>query len=191
MGSRRTGWLGGALPLVLLLACFAWSAPAHAHAGFVGGDPGSEEILSKSPGQIRLTFSEPVEAEFDPVQVTGPDGERVDGEDARVSPEDARVIEASLEDLQPGTYRVEYRVTSVDGHVISDGYEFQVSEPLEGTTPDPSAAQTTGELTRETLPETEPASGESAPFGNYALAGLLVLGLAALGVFVVRSRGRL
>ena len=84
--------------------------------------------LSESPERLRLTFTEPVPAEFDPVEVTGPGG------DARVAPEDDRVVEAGLEALPAGTCTVEYRVTSIDGHVISDSYEFAVMPPAEETT---------------------------------------------------------
>ena len=183
------------MSVVLLLACLVYSgAPASAHAGFVGGDPGSGEILSKGPGTVRVTFNEPVEAEFDPLRVTGQDGERVDGEDARVSTEDARVVEASLGELTSGTYTVEYRVTSVDGHVIAGDYEFEVSSPAEETAQETSAEPTAvepapQETTGRTLPETEPASEESGPLGSYALIGLLVLGLAVAAVIATRRSG--
>jgi hypothetical protein len=146
---------------------------------------------------VRVTFNEPVEAEFDPLRVTGQDGERVDGEDARVSTEDARVVEASLGELTSGTYTVEYRVTSVDGHVITGDYEFEVAAPVEETTQpaqetsaEPTAVEPAPqETTGRTLPETEPASEESGPLGSYALIGLLVLGLAVAAAIATRRSG--
>jgi hypothetical protein len=56
------------------------------------------------PERVELRFSEPVEAEFDPVVVRAADGARVDAHDARVDPEDARIVLADLESVPRGTY---------------------------------------------------------------------------------------
>ena len=105
-----------------MLAVFGWQqwcSPALAHAT-LRESPASGASLRGTPEQVRLRFSEPVDAEFDPVRVFDAEGERVDEDDARVDPEDARVLPAGLEDLPQGSYRVEWRVTSVDGHVVED-----------------------------------------------------------------------
>ena len=80
--------------------------------------------MSKPPERVELRFSEPVEAEFDPVVVRGAGGARVDAHDARVDPEDARVVLADLERVPRGTYTVKWRVTSIDGHVVEGRYAF-------------------------------------------------------------------
>ncbi len=49
----------------LLLAC----VPALAHANLVGATPPQGGEVSKPPEQVELRFSEPVDAEFDPVVV--------------------------------------------------------------------------------------------------------------------------
>jgi methionine-rich copper-binding protein CopC len=51
------------------------------------------------PERVELRFSEPVEAEFDPVVVRAADGVRVDAHDARVDPDDARIVLADLHAL--------------------------------------------------------------------------------------------
>jgi methionine-rich copper-binding protein CopC len=51
------------------------------------------------PERVELRFSEPVEAEFDPVVVRAADGARVDAHDARVDPEEARIVLADLESV--------------------------------------------------------------------------------------------
>ena len=78
------------------------------------------------PERVELRFSEPVEAEFDPVVVRAADGARVDAHDARVDPEDARVVLADLESVPEGSYTVKWRVTSIDGHVVEGRYDFAV-----------------------------------------------------------------
>jgi hypothetical protein len=82
--------------------------------------------VSKPPERVELRFSEPVDAEFDPVVVRAAGGARVDAHDARVDPEDARVVLADLERVSEGSYTVKWRVTSIDGHVVEGRYGFAV-----------------------------------------------------------------
>src|SRR5688572_32015240 len=106
----------------LVLAC----APALAHANLVEASPPPGGEVSKPPERVELHFSEPVDAEFDPVVVRAAGGARVDGHDARVDPEDARVVLANLQKLPEGSYTVKWRVTSIDGHVVEGRYDFAV-----------------------------------------------------------------
>jgi methionine-rich copper-binding protein CopC len=119
---RRGALLAGLTAAWLLLTC----QPALAHATLVEASPapGSEE--SKPPDRVKLRFSEPVDAEFDPVVVRDAGGARVDAHDARVDPEDARVVLADLKKLPEGSYTVKWRVTSIDGHVVEGRYDFAV-----------------------------------------------------------------
>jgi methionine-rich copper-binding protein CopC len=107
----------------LLLSC----VPALAHATLVQETPATGARLDESPEQARLRFNEPVDAEFDPLKVIDAEGNRVDEDDARIDPNDARVLIEGLEELPKGSYRVEWRVTSLDGHVISGEYGFSVT----------------------------------------------------------------
>jgi methionine-rich copper-binding protein CopC len=107
----------------LLLAC----APALAHATLVEASPPQGGEVSRPPERVELHFSEPVDAEFDPVVVRAAGGTRVDTHDARVDPEDARVVLADLERVPEGSYTVKWRVTSIDGHVVEGRYDFAVT----------------------------------------------------------------
>jgi copper transport protein len=107
----------------LLLAC----APALAHANLVGASPRPGGEVSKPPERVELRFSEPVDAEFDPVVVRTVSGARVDAHNAHVDPEDARVVLADLERVPEGSYTVKWRVTSIDGHVVDGRYAFAVA----------------------------------------------------------------
>jgi copper transport protein len=119
---RRAALLAGLAAVWLVLAC----APALAHANLVEASPPPGGEVSKAPERVELRFSEPVDAEFDPVVVRGADGARVDAHDARVDPEDARVVLADLESVPKGSYTVKWRVTSIDGHVVEGRYAFAV-----------------------------------------------------------------
>jgi copper transport protein len=120
---RRAALLGGLAAAWLLLAC----APALAHATLVGASPPRGGSISEPPDRVELRFTEPVDAEFDPVVVRAAGGARVDAQDGRVDPEDARVVLAGLEELPEGSYTVEWRVTSIDGHVVDGRYGFAMA----------------------------------------------------------------
>ena len=128
---RRVALLAGFAAAWLLLCC----APALAHATLVEASPARGSEVSEPPGRVELRFTEPVDAEFDPVVVRAADGARVDARDARVDPEDARVVLADLEDLPEGSYTVEWRVTSIDGHVVEGRYGFAVAAAGEDRSP--------------------------------------------------------
>src|ERR687894_731653 len=100
--------------------------PRHPHRGLsTAGRQGA-----RAPERVELRFTEPVDAGFDPVVVRDAAGARVDEHDARVDPEDARVVLADLERLPEGAYTVEWRITSVDGHVVEGRYGFAVGDPV-------------------------------------------------------------
>lgn len=122
VAKRRLALLAWLAASWLLLAC----APALAHATLVGASPPQGSEVSKAPARVELRFSEPVDAEFDPVVVRDGGGVRVDKGDARVNPEDARVVLADLKKLPGGSYTVKWRVTSIDGHVVEGRYVFAV-----------------------------------------------------------------
>jgi copper transport protein len=114
-------WLSAAW---VLLSC----VPALAHANLVGASPPPGSKPSAPPERVELRFSEPVDAGFQPLVVRDADGNRVDENDARMDPEDARVVLADLEELREGAYTVKWRVTSIDGHVVEGRYGFAVSD---------------------------------------------------------------
>jgi methionine-rich copper-binding protein CopC len=107
----------------LLLSC----VPALAHATLLQETPAAGTELGAPPDEVRLRFNEPVDAEFDPLKVYDSEANRVDEDDARIDPNDARVLVDGLKELPKGSYRVEWRVTSVDGHVVSGEYGFSVT----------------------------------------------------------------
>ncbi|MGH9886616.1 MAG: copper resistance CopC family protein, partial [bacterium] len=91
-------------------------------------EPAAEVALALAPSAVRLRFSDAVEATSDSITVTGPAGTRVDGSGARVT-DDPAVVETTVEALSPGTYTVEWRVLSADGHPIHGSYRFSLGTP--------------------------------------------------------------
>lgn len=170
---RRPAALLGLSAVWLLLAC----GPVLAHARLEETYPPDGEALAGPPEQVRLRFNEPVEAAFDPIKVYDQGGDRVDEDDARVDPGDAKTLVADLGDLPGGSYSVEWRVTSADGHVVDGTYGFSVAASDEA----PSAAQAPDSDDAE---EPEPAS-QNAEGGFVHATHAALLGLGALVVLVV------
>lgn len=129
VGVRRSAALLLGLSAVWLL----WGCgPALAHARLTETYPADGDALAEPPEQVQLRFNEPIEAEFDPIKVNGQEGDRVDEEDARMSADDRRLLVADLRELPEGSYTVEWRVASADGHPIDGGYEFVVDASAAG-----------------------------------------------------------
>ncbi len=158
----------------LLLLC----GPALAHARLLEAEPEDGATLTQAPDQVRLRFDEPIEAEFDPLEVRDRQGNRVDEDDARVDPDDAKVLVAGLEELSEGSYTVEWRVTSIDGHIVDDTYQFAVTASA-GQAPD------TPHTDHEGAEEPNAVSQEDMEGSSIHTIHLAGLGIAALVVLVV------
>ena len=142
-GRRRLAALMGLPAVWLLLLC----GPALAHARLLEAEPEDGATLTQAPDQVRLRFDEPIEAEFDPLKVYDQQGNRVDEHDARVDPDNARILVATLKKLPASSYMVEWRITSLDGHPVGGEYVFEVAG---GSADEPEdAAQANAEDARE------------------------------------------
>jgi methionine-rich copper-binding protein CopC len=102
------------------------AAPAAAHAFLDHADPRVGSTVQASPGNVRLWFTEPLEPAFSRVHVVDASGRTVDAGDAHVDASDPSVLSVSLPTLAPGTYRVQWRVVSVDTHVTEGDYTFEI-----------------------------------------------------------------
>lgn len=103
-------------------------AAAGAHAALVASAPARRATLADPPARVELTFSERLEPAYARLTVEDAGGARVDRGDAAVARDDARRLGVTLGPLGPGTYRVRYRVLSVDGHVVEASFPFTVRE---------------------------------------------------------------
>jgi len=100
---------------------------ASAHAFLDRAVPAVGSSVRTSPTEIKLWFTERLEPAFSRVRVQDGGGRQVDGGDARVDPADGVLLRVSLPRLAPGTYRVTWRVLSVDTHVSEGDFTFDVA----------------------------------------------------------------
>ena len=123
-----------------LLAVIALTtAPtASAHATRIATDPAVDAVLATGPPQVSATFNEHLQTTFAAMTVVGPDGNLWSTGDPRVQ---GAVISVDVMPLGPaGTYTVNYRVTSADGHVVSGSWPFQLTTAGTGRPGPPAAA---------------------------------------------------
>jgi copper transport protein len=124
-----------ALPSVLL-AVFAVALllggsaqPVSAHAYLLETDPPDRGWVATAPGQVTLTFNEPVDPPAgDGVRVFDGDAQRVDEGLWRDASRPHMVGAVLPDDLPDGGYVVTYRVISEDSHPIGGAFTFTVGE---------------------------------------------------------------
>jgi methionine-rich copper-binding protein CopC len=127
------------LVLTAMLCLNAWQAQtAGAHAVRVSADPPENAVLTAGPARVSATFNEPMQTTFAAMTVVGPDGNLWSSGQPQVS--DA-VVSVGLRPLGPaGTYTVNYRATSADGHVVSGSWSFRLTVPGTGVPGPPADA---------------------------------------------------
>lgn len=116
--------------LLLAAAATAMSGTvAFAHAFIDHASPPVGRAISSAPPDVRLWFTENVEAAFSHIQVLDDKGQRVDRNDSHVDPKDPAELVVSVRPLPPGSYKVLWRVVSADTHVTEGHYTFRVEGP--------------------------------------------------------------
>ena len=116
-----------ALLVAAALAALAAAGAACAHAFLDHALPAVGSTVHGPPAEVRLRFTQRLEPAFSTVRVLDAAGRQVDAKDKRVDRDDARLLRVSLPKLAPGTYRVLWRVLSVDAHATEGDYSFEVA----------------------------------------------------------------
>ena len=120
---NRTIWL-----LILVVTYSAWAVtPASAHALLIRSNPAANAVLTQSPVQVELFYSEPVEEKLSAIKVYNTNGDEVDVGDVRVDPSDPTRMTVSLRSLTDGVYTVTWKaVSAIDGHQTTGTFPFAV-----------------------------------------------------------------
>jgi methionine-rich copper-binding protein CopC len=111
----------------LLLATLLAADPAAAHALLDHADPRANSTVRSAPAQVRLWFTQGVELAFSTVKILNAKGQQVDNRDLRTGSERGDLLLLSLPTLPPGTYRVIWRVLSVDSHITEGKFTFRIA----------------------------------------------------------------
>ena len=109
--------------LISLLLAPLSNAAAHAHAFLDHASPLVGSTVASAPREVSLTFTQNLEAAFSSVQVTGPNGARVDAGKPQIS---GNTMHVGLKAAGPGTYHVRWHALSVDTHKTEGSFTFSV-----------------------------------------------------------------
>lgn len=199
---------------LLALAAMVLTAPrAAAHNSLQGSDPADGSTVATAPERVTLTFDEAAQALGTEIVVLAPDGSSVS--DGAPVLADTTVSQPIAGTLPAGTYTVQWRVTSEDGHPISgtltftSSAEITIGQANPGAPATPDAGTVTEEPEVTASPEVttlSPASPQASPStaaeetaededaglaaGAIVAIVVAVLAAGAVVVFVVRERRR-
>jgi len=170
VATRALDGLAGAVAALAICA-----SPAAAHNELIGSIPEDGSTVATTPEVVELAFDEPVQREFDQVAVLDED----DGhhEQGKVEIVGGRVRQP-VGELEPGTYRITYRIVSADGHPVTGTVTFTVSSDGPSPTAAPQASASETDLSRHDAATATSDDGDSELNPLLLTAG----GMAAAGV---------
>jgi len=109
-----------------LAACALTATVAAGHAVLQRAEPRIESTLKRAPDEIKLYFTERLEPAYSSVRVVNDQNVQVDRQDSRVDRSNPALLRATLPRLPPGTYKVIWRVLSIDADVTEGGFTFRI-----------------------------------------------------------------
>src|SRR5438445_12925477 len=112
--------------IAILPSLLFGTVAANAHAFLDHANPLVGSTVAAAPREVPLTFTQKLEPAFSGISVTNAAGQRVDTGGTRVS---GPVMRVTLRPGGPGTYRVNWKVLSVDTHTTEGSFTFQVGQP--------------------------------------------------------------
>jgi methionine-rich copper-binding protein CopC len=113
--------------VVAVLSIIAAAVRVEAHAFLIRADPRVGSKVNKVPAEVRVWFSETVQAGVSSIHVFDVSGKQVDKKDTHSDRANRAVLCVSLlPALIPGTYKVIWRVTSMDTHLTDGNFHFQI-----------------------------------------------------------------
>ena len=176
----------GARPLSLIATVVAllvvvWpTAQASAHSELEVSTPAAGATLTKAPSLITLTFSEPVQDEGSTIVVSVRDT-IVSKANTFAANQNVATVQLAPNG-QPGTYEVDFRVVSADGHIVSDSFTYDVDGDSAPSSTTPETSDT------PTVPSTPLAGDESGDDSDDAGGTVVwVLGAGAIGLALVAA----
>jgi methionine-rich copper-binding protein CopC len=117
------------ITLVALFSLLLLNAEtANAHAFLDHADPRVGNAVKTAPRVISLWFTQNLEPAFSGIEVRDSSGSRVDSGNSSVDKSDRHVLRVGVKALPAGTYKVHWRVLSVDSHTTEGNFSFRVGE---------------------------------------------------------------
>ena len=112
---------------LLIMMIFLPSHPVYAHAHLDHAVPAVGSTAKPAPTEVVIFFSEALEPKFSSIEVRDAQGVAVQAGKATLTPGNTARLWVALKPLAPGTYKVIWRVLSVDTHRSQGDFTFTVS----------------------------------------------------------------
>ena len=115
----------------LVFAAFgplAVPAAVLAHTQLERASPAVGSTIATAPEEVVLSFTETVEPAFSTIEVRNSAGAPMQAGKAIVDPAHGTQMRVALKPLAPGTYKVIWRVLSVDTHRAQGNFTFRVGQ---------------------------------------------------------------
>jgi copper resistance protein C len=113
--------------IVSILVAIALSAAmVEAHAKLSRSEPAAASRLRNAPGEVRLWFTETLEATFSDAHLLDGERRRVKGAEGKVDGANPALLRMTLPTLGAGRYTIVYRVVSIDSHVTAGELTFSI-----------------------------------------------------------------
>lgn len=113
-----------ALSIISLLLITTAVTFAHAELESTYPEPGA--VLSNPIGEIELTFNDHILVASE-ITLFADNFQAVPNVSKKFSTAEPNILRATVPELDPGTYTVQYTAVAEDGHEISGSYAFRVS----------------------------------------------------------------
>jgi copper resistance protein C len=113
--------------LGLAFSFLLWAAvAASAHAFVDHAEPAVASQIHRAPTQVKIWFSEKLEPTLSKLQVFGISGREIDERDMKIDQSNGALLTVSLPEMKPGKYKVVWRAVSVDTHVTTGTFTFEL-----------------------------------------------------------------
>src|ERR1700738_3679578 len=106
---------------LLLLIQGSW-----AHAFVDHAEPAVGSQIHSAPTLVKIWFTEKLEPALSKIQVFDISGQEIDKRDVKVDQSNAALLTVSLPELKPGKYKVAWRAVSVDTHLTTGDFTFEI-----------------------------------------------------------------
>jgi methionine-rich copper-binding protein CopC len=110
---------------IVALSGLLFSTAAFGHAHLDRASPAVGSTVASAPKEVVLSFTEKLEPKFSSIEVRDGKGAAVQAGKAQAG-ESAAQLRVALKPLPPGTYKVIWRVLSVDTHRTNGSFTFRV-----------------------------------------------------------------
>lgn len=187
--------------LVFFTAILGWEQAVRAHAEYERSEPAADAVLPAAPAEVHIWFSQELfrRSGANVIEVSGPDGSRVDRGETRIDDDDRSHVMVSLQpELPAGLYTVRWRNISVDdGHEGSGEFSFTVAPGAVENAPQASPTAGPQPAVDTPVPAATPTAippiglaAPASPAGSACVGSMLLGGLLLFPTIPERDRRR-